>query len=374
MLKLSSVKYYTSDYTRELAKARLPKIVFDYIDGSSLTEFGEKNSRDAIKKIQLSPRILRKINNIDISHIILNQRTNLPFGIAPMGMCNLIHSKADTLIAKFGKKFNSPVCFSTMASTKMEETIKIANQNSWFQLYVDDDLDKGINLAKRASKAGYKTLIFTVDVPALGIRPREIRHNFKVPFKPNLSQIFDFLVHPRWSLSMLINGGSPRPANFKNTLQINRSRSRAAADWNFLKRLRNEWKGNLIVKGVLNEEDALVLKKFGIDCIYISGHGGRQLDSFPPPIIQLEKIRKIVGNDFPLIYDTGIRNGEDIVKAYAKGADFVMIGRAALYAIACSGEKGLEEIKNNFCEEIKVTMTQLGLSKISLINSKCISL
>ena len=220
MFKFSSVNVYTSDEIRKLAKAKLPKIAFDYIDGSSLTEFGEKKSREEIKKINLSPRILRKIENVDISHIILNQKTNIPFGIAPMGMCNLIHSKADILIAKFGKKFNSPVCFSTMASTKMEETIKISNQNSWFQLYVDDDLDEGINLVKRASNAGYETLIFTVDVPALGIRPRELKHNFKVPFKPNISQIFDFLIHPKWSLSMLMNGGSPKPANFKRTFAL----------------------------------------------------------------------------------------------------------------------------------------------------------
>lgn len=372
MFEFSSSEFYSTARSRKLAKAKLPKMAFDYIDGSSLTEFGDKNSRNTIQKIQFSPRILRKISKVDISHLILNQKTDLPFGIAPMGMCNITHPKTDQFIAKFGKKFNSPVCFSTMASTCLEKTYDISQNNGWFQLYVDEDLEHGLGLAKRAQKAGYKNLIFTVDVPALGRRPRELQHKFKVPFNPSLSQFFNLMMHPKWSFKMIMNGGSPKPANFKEISQLNRSRSRAAADWNFLKKLRNEWKGKLIVKGVLNENDALALKEFGVDCIYVSGHGGRQIDSIPPPILQLKKIRNVLGSQFPLIYDTGIRNGEDVVKAYAMGANFVMIGRAVLYAVAAGGYRGLENMSKNFCEEIKITMTQLGYSNIELINSDCI--
>ena len=167
---------------------------------------------------------------------------------------------------------------------------------------------------------------------------------------------------------MLLAGGSPAPANFKDLPPFRRDRPRAGADWGFLKKLRDEWKGNLIVKGVLDPEDAKKIKDAGVDAVYVSGHGARQLDSLPAPITQLPKIRKAVGKSFPLIFDTGVRNGEDVVKAYASGADFVMLGRPVLYALGADGERGLKTIMNYISKEIQVTLAQIGLSKISDVN------
>ena len=368
MSKFSNLNLQTSDDARKIAKRRLPKMAFDYFDGAALTEYGEFLGREAIKKIRLAPKVLGVGSSREISHRILGHKTDLPFGIAPMGMCNLSHPRADKIIAKVGATFNTPVCFSTMASTSMEETIGLTNGNGWFQLYVYDDPEAGQEMARRAAKAGYKTLILTVDVPDLGRRPRELRQNFKVPWWPSISQFIDCAIHPSWSISMLLSGGSPAPANFKDLPPFRRDRPRAGADWEFLKKLRDEWKGNLIVKGVLDPEDAKKIKDAGVDAVYVSGHGARQLDSLPAPITQLPKIRKAVGKSFPLIFDTGVRNGEDVVKAYASGADFVMLGRPVLYALGADGERGLKTIMNYISKEIQVTLAQIGLSKISDVN------
>ena len=370
MGNFSNLNLQTSDDARRIAKRRLPKMAFDYFDGSALTEYGEFLGRNAIKEIRLAPKVLRKGSTRDISHKILNHITDIPFGIAPMGMCNLSHPKGDHFIAKAGATFNTPVCFSTMASTSLEKTIDLADGNGWFQLYVYDDPNAGFIMAERASQAGYKTLILTVDVPDLGRRPRELRQNFKVPWWPSISQFFDCAIHPSWSISMLLAGGSPEPANFKGLPPFRRDRPRASADWDFLKKLREQWKGNLIVKGVLDPQDAKKIKEFGVDAVYVSGHGARQLDSLPAPITQLPKIRKAVGKDFPLIFDTGVRNGEDVIKAYASGANFVMLGRPVLYAMGADGERGLKTIVNYISKEIQVTMAQIGVSKISEISEK----
>ena len=369
MSKFSNIKLQTSDDARKIAKQKLPKMAFDYFDGSALSEYGEFLGRQAIKEIRLAPKVLAKGSSRKINHKILDLKTDIPFGVAPMGMCNLSHPRADKLIAKVGASFNTPVCFSTMASTAMEDTIKLTNGYGWFQLYVYDDPGAGLDMALRAARAGYKTLILTVDVPDLGRRPRELRQNFKVPWWPSISQFIDCAIHPSWSLSMLMSGG-PSPANFKGMPPFRRDRPRAAADWEFLKKLRDTWKGNLIVKGVLDPKDAKKIKDFGIDAVYVSGHGARQLDSLPAPITQLPKIRKAVGKNYPLIFDTGVRNGEDIVKAYASGADFVMLGRPVLYALGADGERGLKTIIHYISKEIQVTLAQIGLGKISEVNDK----
>jgi L-lactate dehydrogenase (cytochrome) len=238
MGKFSNLNLQTSDDARKKAKKRLPKMAFDYFDGAALTEYGEFLGRQAIKEIRLAPKVLGVGSSREINHTILGYNTDLPFGIAPMGMCNLSHPKADKIIANVGATFNTPVCFSTMASTSMEETISLTNGNGWFQLYVYDDPNAGLDMARRAGKAGYKTLILTVDVPDLGRRPRELRQNFKVPWWPSISQFIDCAIHPSWSISMLLSGGSPAPANFKDLPPFRRDRPRAGADWGFLKKTK----------------------------------------------------------------------------------------------------------------------------------------
>jgi L-lactate dehydrogenase (cytochrome) len=200
----------------------------------------------------------------------------------------------------------------------------------------------------------------TLDVPEVGRRPRELRRGFKMPFRIGPRQFIDFALHPRWSLSSLM-AGAPQLANFQQPgFTFDRTESRAAADWDFLKRLRDQWDGNLVAKGVTDVEDAVRLRDAGVDAIQISSHGGRQLDSAPPPILALKRIRDALGGAYPLFYDTGLRSGEDVVKAYHMGASFVFFGRAMQFAIAAGGKDGLAQFWSLLAEETSLTLAQIG--------------
>jgi len=230
----------------------------------------------------------------------------------------------------------------------------------WFQLYFSGDGSSTGKLIERAKASGYETLVFTLDVPEVGRRPRELRRGFKMPFKIGPSQFIDFALHPRWSLSTLFKG-RPEMANFTGgDLTFDRTESRAAADWTHLAKVREAWSGKLVIKGVLSADDAVALKAAGVDAIQVSSHGGRQLDAAVPPILALKRIRAAVGPEFPLFFDTGMRSGEDVVKAYAMGADFVFFGRAMQFAMAAGGEAGLAQFWDAITAEVGITIAQLG--------------
>ncbi|MEM7259498.1 MAG: alpha-hydroxy acid oxidase, partial [Pseudomonadota bacterium] len=257
---------------------------------------------------------------------------------------------------------------STAASTSLENIIEAAQGNAWFQLYFSGNEEMSDALLDRAKSAGYETLVLTVDVPEVGRRPRELRRGFTMPFKIGTQQFIDFACHPRWSISSLL-AGRPELANFGGQFgEFDRTASRAGADWSLLSRLRDKWHGKLVVKGVLSVEDALKIKAAGVDAIQVSSHGGRQLDSAPAPIEVLSAIRESVGADYPLFYDSGIRSGEDIVKAYAKGADYVLIGRPFLFAISAAGEAGLQALKTVLAQETSIALAQLGVCKMTQVN------
>lgn len=355
---------HSFDDARRIAKRRLPWMVFDYIDGAAGTEHGERLNRATMRDLWLQPRILKNVEHRSIATTLFGNETKLPFGIAPMGMCNLVSSSADRFLAAFAALQQVPVCVSTVASTSLEDMIALAEGNAWFQLYVSGAIEGSERLLQRAEVAGYETLVLTVDVPEVGRRPRELRHGFKMPFRIGPRQFVDFACHPHWSLTQLFKG-KPEMANFGGAFgEFNRTSSRSGADWDLLSKIRDKWKGNLVVKGVLSAPDAVKLQSLGVDAIQVSSHGGRQLDSSPPAILALRNIRNAVGSGFPLFFDSGIRSGEDIIKAYAMGANFVFLGRPFSFAIAAGGEKGLRELATLLADEVSITLAQLGLSSI----------
>ena len=340
-------------------------MVFDYIDGAAGEETGAALNRRALSELRLRPRALVNTSARDVSVEVFGKRQGAPFGIAPMGMCNLSGPGADMALARLAARTPIPHCVSTVASTPMETIIETAQGNAWFQLYFSGDGSGAMKLVERAKAAGYETLILTVDVPEVGRRPRELRHGFAMPFRIGPSQFIDFALHPRWSLATLF-AGRPQMANFDGKdFVFDRSESRAAADWSYFARLRDAWDGNLVVKGVLDAEDAARLKAEGADAIQVSSHGSRQLDAAPPPILMLPKIREAVGPDFPLFYDSGIRSGEDVVKAYAMGADFVFLGRILQFAYAAGGEAGLAALWRVLLQEVELTLAQIGKTGFS---------
>lgn len=358
-MRRGAQRYADAADTREGAQRRLPRMVFDYIDGSAGRETAAQRNQSQLDTLRLLPRVLTPTDDATLETRFLDQNLAQPWGIAPMGMCNLAWPGADTMLAQAASHRGMPLGVSTAASTDLETMYRLSAGQAWFQLYVTGGADAALSLADRAAQAGYRHLVLTVDVPAVAPRPRDVRNGFAMPLQLGLAQLLDFAIHPAWSLSTLW-AGVPRTANFSNRSAFNRYASRAGANWEFLNRLRAHWKGHLIVKGVLHPHDAVRIRDAGVDAVYVSNHGGRQLDSAPAAIEQLAHIRAAVGTDYPLIFDSGIRSGEDVVKALACGANFVMLGRAVLYAIAAGGAQALDQTLDAVQASALSALVQLG--------------
>ena len=372
---IPSKKIHSLEDARNLAKKRLPKMFFDFVDGASGDEKLCELNSTALDQIRLEPKVLRNVEKRNLSKEFFKIKYDLPFGFAPMGMCNLTWPGADTMLANESVINNIPTCVSMASSTSLEKMFELSEGNSWLQLYIFQDEDFVMELLERAENTGYKVLILTVDVPIQFRRAKDDKNGFTVPFKIGPKQFFDFATHPNWSISTLLYG-IPKPMNYETSKKGNkfvRSESRGSTDWNTLKRIRNAWKGKLIVKGVMSQEDAIKIKKEGIDAIQVSNHGGRQLESATSAINALPLIRKALGEEFPIIFDSGIRSGGDIVRALAFGADYVMIGRPLMYAIGADGAKGLRKILNIIKGELSTTLGLVGLTDINEITSDVVA-
>jgi len=372
----ASTKIHTIDDAIRLSKKRLPKLVFDFIDGASGDDKLAEINSIALDQIRLEPKVFRNVENRNLSKKIFDFHFDYPFGFAPMGMTNLSWPEADKMIAKESAYNNIPTCVSMASSTTLEDMFTFSEGHSWMQIYIFQSEEFIMELLKRAESIGYKVLILTVDVPILSRRARDDRNGFGYPFKIGPKQFLDFALHPQWSLTTLFKG-APQPMNYvtsKSGDQVfRRKESRGATDWNTLKRVRDAWKGKLIIKGVMNSEDALKIKEAGADAIQVSNHGGRQLDSATASINALPLIRKALGDDFPILFDSGIRSGSDILRALALGADFVMFGRPLMYAIGADGAKGLRRIINFIKEELSTNLGLVGLTDINEVDKKIIA-
>ena len=371
-----STKIHTIDDAIRLSKKRLPKLVFDFIDGASGDDKLAEINSTALDQIRLEPKVFRNVENRNLSKKIFDFHFDYPFGFAPMGMTNLSWPEADKMIAKESAYNNIPTCVSMASSTTLEDMFTFSEGHSWMQIYIFQSEEFIMELLKRAESIGYKVLILTVDVPILSRRARDDRNGFGYPFKIGPKQFLDFALHPQWSLTTLFKG-APQPMNYvtsKSGDQIfRRKESRGATDWNTLKRVRDAWKGKLIIKGVMNSEDALKIKEAGADAIQVSNHGGRQLDSATASINALPLIRKALGDNFPILFDSGIRSGSDILRALALGADFVMFGRPLMYAIGADGARGLRRIINLIKEELSTNLGLVGLTDINEVDKKIIA-
>ena len=355
---------HSADDARRLARRRLPWMIFDYIDGTAGDGAGMHRNRAALDAAVLEPRILRDVSRRTMSVDLFGTTAKRPFGIAPMGMCNLAAPDADMMLAHLAARDSVPLCISTMSTTPMETLLSAAQGNAWFQLYFSGDGAGSFKLAQRAQDAGFGTLILTADVPEVGRRPRELAHGFTMPFRIGPRQFIDFACHPRWSVATLL-GGKPRFANFdKDGFKFDRTESRAAATWDHLAKLRDLWRGRLVVKGVMNVGDAKQLASLGVDAIQVSSHGARQLQSAPAPFDRLRDIRAALGPAVPLFFDSGLRSGEDVLKTLIQGANFTFLGRILLFAIAAKGEEGLHQLWDVLTQELSIAMAQTGRARL----------
>ena len=363
----------TSRDARALAARRLPRLIYDFIDGGAGDEIGLANNLTDLQRVRLQPRSLADVNTISLKTSFLGRDWDVPFGVAPMGMCDLAWPGTDRSLAALSQRHNLPLGVSTASSTSMEDLLRLSGGRAWFQLYVTGSTQDAMALSSRAAKAGYDTLILTVDVPRLGKRPRDVRNGFATPFRMTARHFMDFATHPHWSLKTLTSG-LPTMANFSgaNAKGYDRNAPRTGANWAFLQQLCAHWRGKLVVKGVLSAEDAIRIKNEGADAICVSNHGGRQLDSAPSAIAALPAIRQAVGPAYPLLFDSGIRTGDDMVKARALGADLVLVGRPFLYALAAVGAVGAERMFDCFKGEIDTALAQLGVADISAVSPACL--
>ena len=372
---LPSKKIFSIKDARDLSRKRLPKLVFDFIDGASGDEKLAEINSIALDQIRLEPKVLRNVEKRSLKKKVLNYEFDFPFGFAPMGMTNLSWPKADSMLAAESTRNNIPTCVSMASTTTLEKMYELSEGHSWMQLYIFQDENFVMELLERAKNTGYEVAILTVDVPVLSRRTRDDKNGFSYPFKIGPKQFFDFATHPTWSLSTLMSG-IPKPMNYVTSKSgdgiFKRKESRGSTDWNTLKRVRDKWKGKLIVKGVMSPDDAIKIKEAGADAIQVSNHGGRQLDSATAAINMLPLIRKSVGSNFPLIFDSGIRSGSDIVRALAFGADYAMIGRPVMYAMGADGKKGLRRIVEIIKEEVSTTLGLVGLNDINDVTSEIV--
>jgi L-lactate dehydrogenase (cytochrome)/(S)-mandelate dehydrogenase len=318
----------------------------------------------------LIPRALVSCLSPDTRTTLFGQTFSLPFGIAPTGLSNLIRHGTDLALASAGAKANIPYSLSTAGTTSIEKIAKQAREHTWFQLYVGEDPAVVDDLLRRAAASGLATLLVTADVPAPGKRVRDIVNGLSLPLRPSLPMAADVALHPQW-LIQLLKGGMPELETispyFKDDrekpsgAQIARRVSSPRLNWDELSAIRDKWAGPVVLKGVLNPRDAERAAAMGLDGIVVSNHGGRQLDCAPATIDVLPLVKEAVGGRVKIIFDSGIRSGDDIARALVRGADFVLAGRAFLYAVGALGlndgpARAIEILRS----ELLNTMAHLG--------------
>jgi isopentenyl diphosphate isomerase/L-lactate dehydrogenase-like FMN-dependent dehydrogenase len=359
------------------AKRRLPHFVFDYLDGGAGSEAGVRRNEQAFNDLLLNMRALVNVETRDLSTRLFGRIWAAPFGVAPVGLGNLIWPGADEAIARAAVATNLPYTLSTAATTSLERIAEIAPQHAWFQLYIAKRDADVADLVNRAEQAGYEVLLVTVDVPVPARRLRDIRNHFTVPFRITPGVALALLTHPSWSLATL-RAGVPRFANVERYADVFDRRSIAAYlsaeirgrfDWDDLKRLRDRWPRRFVVKGLMTAEDAVRARDLGCDGIVVSNHGGRQLDSAPATLDVLPDIRAAVGSEFVLVLDSGVRSGEHVVKALAAGADFVLIGRAVMYALAAYGTAAAEPLFALMIDEASRCLGQIGYPDVASLKA-----
>lgn len=352
------------------ARRKLPASLYAFIEAGS----GDGRTRDAnvadLARCELVTRVLRDVSARSSAVTFLDQSFSAPIGIAPMGMANAVRFEGDLALAKAARDRNIPFVLSG-ASFEPLEHVAAVHPESWFQAYLSGEAAPDAALIERTARAGYETLVITVDTTVPPSREASMRAGgLSIPIRPSLRLAMDVLLHPRWAIGTmgrtLIRKGIPRMANMGASagprITDHPKGPRGARDtltWEGIRRLRELWRGKFILKGVLAPEDALEARKMGVDALIVSNHGGRQLDCTVSAIAALPDLRAAV-SDMPLILDGGIRRGSDIVKALALGANMVLIGRPFLYALAAHGQPGVSRAIDLIVAELLRAMALMG--------------
>jgi L-lactate dehydrogenase (cytochrome) len=362
---------------RILAKRRVPKMFYDYADSGAWTESTYRANSAAFEKIKLRQRVLVDMTNRTLASTMLGEPVSMPVAIAPTGLTGMQHADGEILGARAARQFGIPFTLSTMSICSIEDVAEHTRHPFWFQLYVMKDREFIGRMIDRAKAAHCSALMLTVDLQILGQRHKDVKNGLSAPPKPTLTNLLNLATKPRWCLGMLgtkrhtfgnIVGHAKNVADLSSLSSWTNEQFDPKLSWNDVRWIRERWGGKLIVKGVLDPEDAEAAAKLAdeglVDAIIVSNHGGRQLDGALPAIEVLPAIVDAVGKRVEVWMDGGIRSGQDVIKAVALGARGVMIGRAWLYGLGAMGEEGVTTALKVIRKELDVTMAFCGLRDI----------
>lgn len=367
------------DDLRALARRRIPRFAFDLVDGGAESERNMRRNVEAFEEVELTPRYMIDVSDIDTRARLFDQTFDQPFGMAPIGMLNAFWPDADLTLARLCKRENIPYVASSAASTTLEELAEAADGNGWFQLYVSADPAVTEGLIARAEAAQYQVMVVTADVPAAGKRDRDIRNQLSVPFRITPDVLVQLICHPVWTLASL-RYGKPNIANYADLLQaatsyadVQKTLITPGFSWDDLARLRERWKGTLLVKGILHPEDAVRCQEMGCDGIIVSNHGGRQVAFGPPTIEALPAISQALDGRMKVVLDSGVRRGADLLRAKALGADFAFAGRALAYGVGAGAAQGADRAFEILKLELVRALGQLGAPSFDAVGPSDLS-
>lgn len=369
-----------NDY-REAARRRLPRFLFDYIDGGAYAEYTLKRNVSDLSDVALRQRVLKDMSNLDLSTEIFGEKLSMPLALSPVGLTGMYAKRGEVQAARAADKKGLPFTLSTVSVCPIEEVVPAINRPMWFQLYVLKDRGFMQNVLERAKAQGCTTLVFTVDMPVPGARYRDMHSGMSGP-NANIRRYLQATTHPHWAWNVGLMG---KPHDLGN---ISKYFGKAigledymgylgenfdpSISWKDLEWIRDFWDGPMVIKGILDPKDAKDAVSFGADGIVVSNHGGRQLDGVLSTCRALPSIADAVKGDIKILVDSGIRNGLDVVRMLALGADLCMIGRAFVYALAAEGEAGVTNLLNLFEKEMRVAMTLTSSQSIKDINRDCL--
>jgi L-lactate dehydrogenase (cytochrome) len=355
---------------RRIAKRRLPRGVFDYIDGGAEEERTLAANSEAFARVTFRPRVLRDVRKIDMSTTLLGRDLPMPLALSPTGFTRIADPQGELAVARAAARKNLPYTLSTIATRSIEEVAAVSDGPKWFQVYVWRDRALVKDLIQRAAAAGYEALVLTVDTAVLGRRERDVRRGFELPPQLGLGTLLDGVLHPGWTWAFV----RAEPIRFANVVgkgvddgtsavslayQV-ATQFDAGLSWQDIDWLRSVWDGPIVVKGIQTVDDARLAADMGIEAIALSNHGGRQLDSAPTPLDLVVPVVDAVGDRAEVICDGGVRRGSDIVKAVALGARACMVGRAYLYGLGAAGERGVDHVLAMLDAGMRRTMALLG--------------
>ena len=365
-----------SDY-REAARRKLPRFLFDYIDGGAYAEHTLRANSADLTGISLRQRILKNVETLSLETSLFNQPLSMPIILAPVGLTGMFARRGEVQAVRAAQNKGIPLCLSTVSVCSIEEVVAQSQQPIWFQLYVLKDRGFMKNALERAKAAGVKNLVFTVDMPTPGARYRDAHSGMSGPFASS-RRMLQAMTKPDWAFNVGVMG---RPHDLGN---ISKYLGKAVTledymgwlannfdpsiSWSDLEWIRDFWQGPMIIKGILDPQDAKDAVTFGADGIVVSNHGGRQLDGVLSTTKALPPIKQAIGDDLTVLVDSGIRSGLDVVRMLALGAKGVLLGRSMAYALAADGQRGVENMLDIFAREMRVAMTLTGVTSIGQID------